>query len=894
VSNIAISVRNLVKEYEVYTKPIDLALEVLTRRTRHTIFRALDDVSFDVPRGEVLGIIGSNGAGKSTLLKVITGVLEPTSGSVDITGRVTAILELGLGFNAEYSGRENIYLSGLLYGMNRAEINSKLEEIIEFSGLAEFIERPVKTYSSGMHARLAFSIATAVEPDILIIDEALAAGDAAFVQKCLRRIRLLCSGGRTVLLVSHGTGLLAQLCSRVVWMERGQIRMVGSAIQVVQAYDLATHQGADANSWIETVEDPLVEEAATVEQVADEAEGSAAEAQSSVDAVPTLPDATAQPDDAAHPNGALAVDANKDAPTIIDVVVAEAGTVLLAPEATAPPAAPDVESVAVPAAAHDIHDAFVGSGSEAGRQVFRRGPVFIDKVELINSKGNKTARLMLMEPYSIKVHYHVDGPCEGITLGVALAINNKYDLTPVAQLMTQNIRPFETRESYSSAPDRFFAKPKGVLHIKFPNMMFRRGDYLLSIGLLPNEPATWEFYEYRHFYYPFTVDDSGMDVGAPILLQARLVHRAVTDETEDAGLLSAQVEDPDPAANALNQATTLREEIEAVCFANGDYPKNWPRHRLCPACGWGQLSPAFSKYGFTHERCGACDFICVNPYPPDEIMDKLYSGEYYSKCRTLFERPLLEGSGAGTPYSAPEDLLTSIIERTTEGIEHGKWLDVGGGIGAFASLVQNLRPGWDVSLNEFNQQSINIASELFNFNIVADNARDLAKSNAQFDVVSSVMVLEHIPLPVSFLESYAELVKPGGWMVMVVPHFSLLNGYVARSSSPNSVPPYHVSLFTEGALRAAFERVPNLELVAIEQDGPSAFQLIQHVPFGDYWDVTIPTEADPVPRSSQVKQYTEEEGLVIAALSEADQKVGDYFARTDGKLNLIVYCRKRS
>ena len=142
-----------------------------------------------------------------------------------MAGRVTAILELGLGFNPEHSGRDNIYLSGMLYGMGRAEIDGKLDAIIDFSGLRPFIDQPVKTYSSGMHARLAFSIATAVDPEILIIDEALAAGDAMFVQKSMRRIRQLCAGGRTVLVVSHGTGILAQLCRDVLWMEDGRIKM---------------------------------------------------------------------------------------------------------------------------------------------------------------------------------------------------------------------------------------------------------------------------------------------------------------------------------------------------------------------------------------------------------------------------------------------------------------------------------------------------------------------------------------------------------------------------------------------------------------------------------------------------------------------------------------------
>ena len=383
MSDVAIIVDNLVKEYEVYQSPLDLVLEVVTRRPRHTKFRALNGVSFEVARGEVLGIIGPNGAGKSTLLKIITGVLNATSGSVDIAGRITAILELGLGLNPEYSGRENVYLSGLLYGMDKAEVDGKIESIIAFSNLGDFIERPVKSYSSGMRARLAFSIATAVDPDILIIDEALAAGDAAFVQKCLRRIRELCSGGRTVLLVSHGTGLLAQLCRRVMWIERGEIRMVGPAIKVIQAYDLAAHQSADAGSWIETVEDNLGQPATGGEYA-----------------------------------------------TFISTECTEQSPV---PNCTT-------------SSTSDALRTMFEKGGDIGRQVFRRGPVFIEGVELFDARDQRTTRLIILEPFTLKVHYRVDGPLPSATLGIALAVNNKHDLAPVAQFLTQNIRPYETRE----------------------------------------------------------------------------------------------------------------------------------------------------------------------------------------------------------------------------------------------------------------------------------------------------------------------------------------------------------------------------------------------------------------------------------------------------------------
>ena len=173
-------------------------------------------------------------------------------------------------------------------------------------------------------------------------------------------------------------------------------------------------------------------------------------------------------------------------------------------------------------------------GGEIGRQVFRRGPVFIESVELFDACDRLTTRLTLLERFTLKVHYRVDGTLPKPTLGIALAVNSKYDLAPVAQFMTQNIRPFETRESYDKSPDRFRAVPRGTLMLSFNYVPFRKGEYILSLGLLPNEPATWEFYEYRHLYYPFSVDDAGMDVGAPVLLNPVLTHTPVANSPRKA------------------------------------------------------------------------------------------------------------------------------------------------------------------------------------------------------------------------------------------------------------------------------------------------------------------------------------------------------------------------
>ena len=253
-SSPAISAQNLSKAFQLYDRPIDRLKQMLMRGRRryYKEFAALHDVTFELKKGEVLGLVGRNGAGKSTLLQLICGTLSPTTGQVTVQGRVAALLELGAGFNPEFSGKENIYLNASILGLSKAEIDERYEAIVEFSGIADFILQPVKTYSSGMYVRLAFSIATSVDPDILVIDEALSVGDGAFARKSFDRIMRLKEKGATILFCSHSIYQIEALCTRAIWLEKGGIQLIGDPATVVAGYQsFLDRDAAPANSGSE-------------------------------------------------------------------------------------------------------------------------------------------------------------------------------------------------------------------------------------------------------------------------------------------------------------------------------------------------------------------------------------------------------------------------------------------------------------------------------------------------------------------------------------------------------------------------------------------------------------------------------------------------------------------
>ena len=239
LDDIIIKAEKLSKSYKVFNSPIDRVIEALTPfyGKRHHVFPALEDLNFEIRKGDVVGIVGKNGSGKSTLLKILTGVVTPTSGNFFVNGKVSALLELGAGFNPELSGIDNIYFNTMLLGFSKEEIDTKLDDILTFADIGDFAFQPIKTYSSGMFMRLAFAVAVSVEPDVFIVDEAMSVGDIFFQQKCFKKMRQLISSGVTILLVSHDMKTLQNLCTKTILLNGGKLLHIGCPIETASMYN---------------------------------------------------------------------------------------------------------------------------------------------------------------------------------------------------------------------------------------------------------------------------------------------------------------------------------------------------------------------------------------------------------------------------------------------------------------------------------------------------------------------------------------------------------------------------------------------------------------------------------------------------------------------------------
>lgn len=240
-NNTVIKVSHVTRKFNLSKEKVDsikeYLIKLMKRQLMYNEFVALDDVSFEVKKGEVLGLVGFNGSGKSTMLKIIAGVMKPSSGSVEVQGTMAPMIELGAGFDPNLTGRENIYLNGYVFGFSKQFITEKFDEIVDFSEIAEFIDVPLKNYSSGMKARLGFAIATTVRPQILIVDEVLAVGDYRFQAKCQKRMKEMISNDTTVLFVSHSMPQVRDLCDRCVWLEKGKVKMIGTADEVCDVFE---------------------------------------------------------------------------------------------------------------------------------------------------------------------------------------------------------------------------------------------------------------------------------------------------------------------------------------------------------------------------------------------------------------------------------------------------------------------------------------------------------------------------------------------------------------------------------------------------------------------------------------------------------------------------------
>jgi len=473
--DLAIQVSHLSKMYKVYSRPADMFWEMISGTNRYRPFWALKDVNFDVRRGEVVGIIGRNGSGKTTLLRIIAGMLDKTEGAVFVQGKISAILHLGTGFNPEYSGRENIQMGCIYLGMTPRQAGEKLDWIIDFSELAEFIDQPFKTYSSGMQARLTFATAVSIDPDVFIVDEALAAGDAYFVNKSLSRIREICKSGSTVLFVSHSSSVVASLCDRAIWLEGGQIVQIGETQPIVRAYEYEIHKSLSAGRG--TIQEVNVSQAAK-----------------------SVTGMSKQDD------GVIVAETEQEVLDLAEYI--EPGIDGTLSDIQSEGALPGFDT------AKDGLSRVIQANANAleTQPIFLKGPVYIDEVLFLDKSGKDVRIFRRWEKMTISVRYHCEGELPVETLGLALGIHRKQDLLRISHFSTMWVARDKDLENYAQAHFRRRPGRTGTIQCTIDPIQLAEGEYLFSVGLAPNNPVVADFYEQRYEAYQITILRDGREL----------------------------------------------------------------------------------------------------------------------------------------------------------------------------------------------------------------------------------------------------------------------------------------------------------------------------------------------------------------------------------------------
>jgi ABC-type polysaccharide/polyol phosphate transport system ATPase subunit len=565
--DLAIEVRNLSKVFKVYAKPSDMFWEILSRKQKHSEFVALNDVSFSVRRGEVVGIIGRNGSGKSTLLKILAGTLDKTSGMTYVRGKVSAILELGTGFNSEYSGTENIYGGCMVLGMSRREIDNKIDWIIDFSELRDFIDQPVRTYSSGMQARLAFAVAVSVDPDIFIVDEALSAGDSFFVHKAMRRIHDICRSGSTVLFVTHSTSAVTSLCNRAIWLDGGSVYRMDDALSVAREYEYEVHRSTCGGQGV--IEEIVVTQHEQNDGIAVHTDTNdscgdqtniqfitANEKSASIGCqcipIDEVSDIPCHQDNGISPTDELGVldEQESGSPhTVVSdsfahaseeqqesvprEVVAQDRQLAATEEYTGslldPSINPDCdqETSAVSESAEITSESYSGAFAEAASMpmtedalasdpirvpVYRRGPIYIDEVEFLDIYGRYSNVFRRWESMTIRVHYHCEGNLPTDLLNLAIGIHRMRDGLRISHFSVGWVTRDEDLLDYKEAPFRKMPARKGYIEGIIDPIQLAEDEYLISVGLAPCNPDVVEFYELRLDAYRITILRDGHSI----------------------------------------------------------------------------------------------------------------------------------------------------------------------------------------------------------------------------------------------------------------------------------------------------------------------------------------------------------------------------------------------